>query len=156
MTECRECGGTVSTSARACPHCGAKPAYRPSVAFVVIAGLLLAFGIKSTFFSGSDAPPIAKPVQDEAAERRYLVVAIAAKKLRDSLGDPESVEWIDMLADERAELVCLKYRARNAFGGMQVYTATLTAQLASDSTDDWNRLCAGASLYNVSHAAFAY
>lgn len=153
LTKCRECGKEISTEAKACPHCGAKPPYKPSLAFVLIAGLLVVFGIKASIESSS--PPTASPktaeqqAEDEAKERRHLVVAITAKKLKNSLREPESVEWIDMFTDEKAEVVCLKYRARNGFGGMNVETMTVTTTEAGQETALWNRHCAGVALYDM-------
>jgi hypothetical protein len=44
---CRECGGKVSTNARACPHCGTRffsyPRWRRWVVYVVLIAALLYF-----------------------------------------------------------------------------------------------------------------
>ena len=154
LIKCRECGKDISTEAKACPHCGAKPPYRPSMAFILIAGLLVAFGIKASIESGRPVyQPPAKTAeqvaQDEAKERRHLVVAITAKKLKNGMREPESVEWIFMGTDEKAEVVCLKYRARNGFGGMTVETMTVTTKEAGAESALWNRHCAGAELYDM-------
>ena len=60
MTHCRECQTEVSTSAKACPKCGAdKPAYGKAMygieataqglrgigCFLIVIGLLLTFGL---------------------------------------------------------------------------------------------------------------
>lgn len=146
LVACRECGKEISTDARACPHCGAKPPYRPSLAFVLIAGLLIVFGVKTSFDrDAAPAPPktAAQIAEDESSQRRYLVVAAIAKKLKTSLREPDSVEWIDVLSDEKAETVCLKYRARNGFGGMSVETMTVTPHAAGQQAALWNRHCTG-------------
>lgn len=69
---CRDCGGQVSYSAKACPHCGAKPPPRPagetSVVAVVIG--LLVFG---WFILGGDKDeaPRAPVVQTPAQTAKY-------------------------------------------------------------------------------------
>lgn len=157
LIKCRECGKEISTDAKACPHCGAKPPYRPSLAFVLIAGLLVVFGIKASIDSGRPAPAkTAEETAEEAAkERRYLVTVITAKKLKNAMREPESVEWIILSTDEKAELVCLKYRARNGFGGMSVETMTVTTQESGPEAVLWNRHCAGVSLYDMLYASSA-
>lgn len=154
LIKCRECGKEVSTDAKACPHCGAKPPYRPSLAFVLIAGLLVVFGIKASIESGRapyQPPPktLAQIAEDEAKERRYLVVAITAKKLKNAMREPESVVWEYMGTDENAEVVCLRYRARNGFGGMSVETMTVTTKESGQDAVLWNRHCTSGGLYDM-------
>lgn len=154
LTPCRECGKDMSTDARACPHCGAKPPYRPSLAFILIAGLLVVFGVKAAIESSRPAyqppPKTAEQAAEDAAEqRRHLAVAIAAKKLKDALREPESVEWLYMGADDAADVVCLQYRARNGFGGMAVETMTITAQEAGPQAALWNRHCTGSGMHDM-------
>lgn len=157
LVSCGECGKEISTKAKVCQHCGAKPPYRPSLAFVLIAGLLVVFGIKSAFERDTQMPPptAEQIVQDEASQRRYLVVFIAAKKLKNALREPQSVEWIDMATDDNAEVVCLRYRARNGFGGMSVETMTVTQKESGQDAALWNRHCAREGLHNMIHVRHA-
>lgn len=159
LIKCLECGKEMSNSAKNCPHCGAKPPYKPSLAFILITGLLVVFAIKGIFGGENSTPPPAKTAAaiaaEEAQERRFLVTVITAKKLKNSLREPDSVDWIDILVDEKAETVCLKYRARNGFGGMSIETMAVTSQEAGSDADTWNRHCAGVELYNMSYAKTA-
>lgn len=154
LIKCKECGKDISTDAKVCPHCGAKPPYRPSLAFILIAGLLVVFGIKASIES-SRPPPQAAPktaeqiAEDEAKERRHLVVSVTAKKLKNALREPESVEWLYMGTDEKAEVVCLQYRARNGFGGMSVEMMTVTTQEAGPEAVLWNRHCTGTGMHDM-------
>jgi len=159
LIECHECGKKISSDTKVCPQCGARQRYRPSTGIVVFAILAVIFGIYGVTSTNSPPPKATKTAaelaEDEAKERRHLVVAIAAKKLKNSLREPDSVEWIDMLTDERAEVVCLKYRARNGFGGMSVETLTLTKDEAGQDAALWNRHCAGVELYDMSSVKYA-
>lgn len=152
LVKCRECGKDISTQAKACPHCGAKPPYRPSLAFILVGGLLVAFGLKSML--GEDSPPptpktAEQIAQDIAEERRHLVASITAKKLKNALREPESVVWEYIGTDEKAELVCLRYRARNGFGGMTAEVMTVTTTESGPDAALWNRHCAGVELYDM-------
>ncbi|WP_139233997.1 zinc ribbon domain-containing protein [Halomonas saccharevitans] len=40
ITECTECGGQVSTTAKACPHCGAKD-YKDSFTFGILRRMIM-------------------------------------------------------------------------------------------------------------------
>lgn len=66
LEKCKECGGQVSTEAKACPHCGAKPPKRASRAGVLFIVLVIIFivGVK---FGTPDAPPVS-PVSEAAAK----------------------------------------------------------------------------------------
>lgn len=155
---CGECGKEISTEAKACPHCGAKPPYRPSFALVMIAILLFAFGFNVLFDRGG-SPSIPKTAEqialDEAEKRRNLTVAIIAKELKNTLREPQSVEWISMSTDDNAEVVCLRYRARNGFGGMAVEVMTVTPQKVGQDAALWNRHCTRDGLHNMIHVRHA-
>jgi Na+-transporting methylmalonyl-CoA/oxaloacetate decarboxylase gamma subunit len=154
LIKCGECGKQFSTDAKACPHCGGKAPYKPGAAFILVVGLLIVFGISASIES-SQPPPEAAPktaeqiAQDQAQERRHLVVLITAKKLKDSMREPDSVEWLYMGTDEKAEVVCLRYRARNGFGGMAVETMTITTKEAGQEAELWNRHCIRDGLYDM-------
>jgi len=150
LTKCRECGKEISTEAKACPHCGAKPGSSTAKIILVLVGSVI---IWSIYFGGSETPPQPRTAeqiaQDAAEQRRHLVVAVAAKKLKNAMREPESVEWIDIGTDENAEVVCLRYRARNGFGGMTVETMTITATQAGPDAALWNRHCTRSGLYDM-------
>lgn len=66
LEKCKECGGQISTEAKACPHCGAQPSKRASRAGVLFVALvvILVIGVK---FGTPDAPG-ASPVSEAAAK----------------------------------------------------------------------------------------
>lgn len=117
---------------------------RPSLAFILIAGLIVVFAVKANYDSGHDtapAPTAAERAAKEAEQRRYLAVAIVAKKVKNAMRDPESVVWESIRADEKAETVCLSYRARNGFGGMTREAVTVTPTGSGQDAALWNRHC---------------
>lgn len=156
LIKCKECGKEISTDAKACPHCGAKPPYRPGIGMIVFAGLALIIAIKGLLHESPPIPPKteAEKVADEAKERRYLVTVITAKKLKTMMREPDSVEWMEMWANEQADTVCLKYRSRNGFGGMNVEIMTVTKQEVSQDTAAWNAHCIS-EMYDMLYARHA-
>lgn len=155
MIKCTECGHDISSEAKACPHCGAKPPYRPGVGIVIFG--LAVFAFVYAAISGKPTPTaLPTPEQqalNELSEKRTAAVSITARMIKDSLREPESVQWITALANESGQIVCLEYRARNGFGGMNVERMTITPQGAGQEASRWNDHCAGVSLYDMLHAA---
>lgn len=73
LIKCKECGHDVSTEAKACTNCGAKPKKPASVVQVIVG--LFAVAVVLSMFSGKSEPSAdgqAAPVQDEAACRQDL------------------------------------------------------------------------------------
>lgn len=68
LMKCKECGGPVSSEAKSCPKCGAKPPKRTSLLTWVIGGLF-AWGVGSCVLRQQAAPTPAaqKPVAQAAA-----------------------------------------------------------------------------------------
>lgn len=63
--------------------------------------------------------------------------------------EPESVVWEYMGANEKGEVVCLRYRARNGFGGMSDETMTVTTKESGPEAALWNRYCTSGGLYDM-------
>lgn len=159
LVKCRECGGEVSTAAAACPKCGAKPASSisaRSVLGVLFIGFLM---YRCTLRSESDepakpAPLSADPVQ--AAKAAEYATAAALKKeiafrrvvmmlteLKRAQRDPDSLVWEDISAKADASVMCIRYRSRNGFGGMNKGMLVVANKKASDKSAAWNKHCAG-------------
>lgn len=85
LVKCRECGGPVSTTATACPKCGAKPRQPTSMTTWIIGGLFVLM-VAVMVFSPS------KREQPPAADSSQSVKAAAAVKAD-----------FDMLAKRRQE-----------------------------------------------------
>ena len=157
MISCAECGASVSTNAKTCPGCGvrarhfaAKPKAPPSKRtwlIVVLAGLGLAAILT---MSGVVAPP---PPADPAADSRARTAYAAALDLKRNLRDPSSLTIDQAMVDDAAETVCLSYRARNGFGGLNREHVTIRAGTASTAPARWNKYCAHKTMNDVTYAA---
>jgi len=159
LRPCAECGALISTEAEACPRCGAKPrATMGPIGRVVLGVIALSVGISVFSSRGEDKPvektaPIAKtPEQIEAEEaeksraQRAIFVVTA---LRDGLRDPDSVKWESVSVSDDASLVCVEYRAKNGFGGVNFEQTLYTKGKFSTSAKLWNRYCAGKQLNDL-------
>lgn len=172
MTTCGECGHKISTTAKACPQCGAAQS-RTSPVTYILGGIFTLF-VASCVWNGYQADQAqekaaiaraaaeAKLTQEQraaadarkAAEQeaglRRGAAAVAAKHLRDAMHDPKSfqLEQAIVMADGAA---CYTYRANNGFGALRRHTAVLTlagSMLTSDAHGDafaaaWKKACTG-------------
>lgn len=78
LTKCKECGTQVSTTADACPKCGAKPT-RPNYRWILVLAILGAFVV---FRMASDRPDDAANRQNrEAAAQRSATARAAQEKV---------------------------------------------------------------------------
>lgn len=81
LTKCKECGKEVSTTAKACPHCGAK-VVRTSAFTVIVGGFFVLVAI--TMFAGHLSTESAKAAAAEQQARQA-----AAEKARIASLSPE-------------------------------------------------------------------
>lgn len=73
--------------------------------------------------------------------RPVLATVEAMKALLGAMRQPESVVWEDARAANDGALVCMSFRARNGFGGMNREYATVLKGKASLSAALWNKHC---------------
>lgn len=146
LIKCSECGKDISSEAKACPHCGAKPQYKPSAVFVIVVVALAAIVIKAAIETST--PPISheKSAAEIASDWRHQMGGAAISLLKKRLREPDSLDVISLYTNEAATTVCLKYRARNGFGGYSVEYWIVTESAQSDSISDWNKHCTSVSI----------
>lgn len=160
---CTECGTGVSTSAKACPGCGAsprvlrrasgkKPIDRKGKIIIATLAAATVIGLGSPQLMGSTAPP-PKSAEELASDSRMRAAYLAVNALRASLREPESALFEKVGVDESAATVCLIYRARNGFGGMSRERVVFVDGDPSQRTAVWNKHCARSSLYDLTKIA---
>ena len=165
LIKCKECSNEVSDSAKKCPHCGAKLKMGFIAKFFLF--LLMMFFVGS-FLAGLSqqrkSDELAKMTveerkvyeenkkkEDEAFQKVVLVIYSIKKSLR----DPKSLEFETIFADDMASIVCVQYRARNGFGGMNSEIAVAFDNKISKETNIWNKKCVNQPLKNFKHATYA-
>jgi NMD protein affecting ribosome stability and mRNA decay len=156
LQPCVECGAKISSQASACPQCGAK-ARRKTSAFTKIAGSLFAIIVAVSVLSPKTEvpPPAPKTPAQQAAEAqkeaRFQKTVLVVKTIRSALRDPESVKWESVAANDDASIVCVEYRARNGFGGLNLERATYAKGKLSTESVPWNKNCAHKSLFDMDY-----
>jgi hypothetical protein len=125
LMDCRECKQSVSTTAKACPHCGAKVKKPANVVGGIMGGLLvggLLIGMVSSH-SGSKGAASAQPpsaaqlaagekTKTDDAEDLYRVCA-----LRQAMKNPDAFKLVSAVRAASGEL-CVEYRATNSFNAI--------------------------------------
>lgn len=90
-----------------------------------------------------------KKLQEKRASSAYQSLQV----VKSSLNDPDSLRINSIGVNEIATIVCVDYRAKNAYGGYIRGTATFIKGKASQSAEVWNANCTGTGkgFYDYSH-----
>lgn len=165
IAECVDCGGTVSRLADKCPHCGRPFGEAPAktkLSSIIIAGVVGLF-ILAGIVKSNDATqkenarraalsPADRAAEDEAKRLESVradAVYVARRALKASLRDPDSLELGSVRANRDGTLVCMEYRARNGFGGLNKEILVVRSGTASQELRDWNKHCTSGTLYTM-------
>lgn len=158
MVNCKECNAQISDQASACPQCGAKPKKTVGIAGYIVAGILLVFVMKAAW--REDPPKETRSPQEvalaKAREKAYqdrlgsTMTVLTTIKL--SLRDPASVQWLAATSNETGGVVCVSYRAKNGFGGMNVEYAAYGGGAISTDEKHYRQYCDGKSMHNMKSA----
>lgn len=151
LAKCKECGGQVSTEAKACPACGAPPPKQTSTATLVI-GAIFALVVASCVAHQVDRPAAGQKSAAEKQEDADLGRAIAAGRvLKKGMKDPASFK-VESFVSYPGGAACYEYRAKNSFGavvpGKAVFDGASTLLTADDKERKafvslWNQTCTG-------------
>ena len=163
MISCGECGASVSTEARSCPACGAnrKVFRRPvgakksmswlkkiGIAFGMMFGVSLVGGFAASM-SGTKPGAENESAQDKQQKHMTYQAYLAAKAVKASLRNPDSLSFEQILANDNGSIICLTYRAQNGFGGMNIERVVFKDGDPSQSHASWHAHCAGKMLNDV-------
>lgn len=105
--------------------------------------------------AGAQQPEPETPEQKAekaAADTRYIVAAATSNLLRDTMRDPDSLKFEVLRVNEDATVVCMEYRARNGFGGLNRELMVVTKDRSSQDPSDWNKRCTK-PMYDMMSAA---
>ena len=67
--------------------------------------------------------------------------------LKYSLRDPGSVQWLTIYANDRADIICFEYRAKNGFGGFNIEQTAVV----NEEFGDWQKYCSTPPANNLTH-----
>jgi hypothetical protein len=94
--------------------------------------------------------PIAVDTKEDALFKQRSEAAVTdAVSLKQSLRDPDSLIFEKILANDDGSTVCITYRARNGFGGMNREHAVFAGGPGTTSASAWHKHCEHVMLNNV-------
>lgn len=155
MKPCHECGNQISTQARACPHCGAKPKKTTSIMSMVVA-VLIGFAVLQCSLTNNNTPakPAKTPDQvarEAADETRFKMTLALARQIKRGMRNPDSFVVESARANDDSTVFCMEYRGQNGFGGMNKEFVVVTAASTSQDAKQWNKHCTGAGMHDMLH-----
>lgn len=84
----------------------------------------------------------ARKAEQAAKSARALAIAQAQIALKESLRDPDSLEWDSKFYNLSNGAMCFQYRARNGFGGMnREYLVVAKGKMYPNQASRWNQFC---------------
>lgn len=160
LTNCKTCNHQVSKTAKSCPSCGEKlrmGAFAKVIFWILATPLILM--VLPPFISGfSEGAGLVSPEQKKARqddEARFKLAWSRVSAVKSLMRDPESFA-LESVHVTHADIVCIEYRARNGFGGMNRESVIVDGVQPYQSTDDdgkfrrkWNELCAAQESWNL-------
>jgi hypothetical protein len=160
LLKCHECGEKVSTAAKSCPSCGAKPQNPVGVAgilFAILIGVLL-FQCTGATNQITERPAISAKTPEQLAlekteaaaeKKRYATTASAVEFVMKHARNPSSVVIEIAGASDDSSVVCIQYRAQNGFGGMNRETVSLVNGKIGSDPKQWNKNCLKGNLIDM-------
>lgn len=164
IIKCKECAGEVSSTAKACPKCGAKVPKRTSMltkllALILIPGMLLAvfstnqqtekLRAEAAAIDASLTPEqrAAKQEADERLNAGLLRGRAMVRLIKQNAKNPDSIK-IESAFLTTAGAVCINYRGTNSFNavvpGLMVLPSDASSKSATaeQTPTAWNKHCA--------------
>lgn len=134
LRTCSECKGQVATSAKACPHCGAKVRQPVGLFGYLFVGICVWLVWQIFTADGGGRPSAAGYDPAESARGACLLF------IKQKLHDPGSADFGSATATEISDgrwVVVRDVRARNAMGALQIQS--MQCEMTRDGvTGDWS------------------
>ena len=112
------------------------------IAFGALFGIAFVGQIVAGGSSSGQATPAESQKDRDADARRGAAAMLAAKALKQSLRNPDSLAFVYVHTDDAGNVVCMKYRAQNGFGGMNLGYVVYRDGFPSDTPSVFNKNCA--------------
>lgn len=158
LITCKECGHQISSNAKTCPSCGAKPV-KPVGMLGIITALIIGAIVFKCASPAHEPPPAPTPksaaelaaekIEAEATRKRHAATADTLAYIISHARNPSSVTVELAGASEDGSVVCIQYRAQNGFGGMNRETISQANGKISDNPKQWNKHCLGGNLIDM-------
>lgn len=146
LIACHECKQQISSEAKSCPQCGAKPKGGGGGAVGIVMVVIVGFITYSCAFSGSESAP--KSAAETQADKELNTAIAAARVLKGRSKDPSSFAVESFLIFSGGD-TCYEYRAKNSFGAVVPGKAVFSppGTMLTSETDGrkfivaWNATC---------------
>jgi hypothetical protein len=96
-----------------------------------------------------EAPPLPPPSPPTKQDALAFAVELKACVLYENMPEPDSVEWLNVVANENVSTVCFRYRARNSFGGKSIEETVFSHGHITKGPSSWNAHCTGKAMLNL-------
>lgn len=162
---CGGCGTRAPINAVACPGCGEKfkkksgrPIILVAIAIFIVAVVFLQQGPSNVADAKPSAPPLtseqvaANALKSKQEDARLSGVIAAMRVVKKHLRDPDSLQWAEIGANDDGSVICMRYRAKNGFGGMNVEVASVAKNTLQIGAAAWKRDCTKSPLHDMSFA----
>ena len=162
LIKCVECRSRISDLASTCPSCGApviagaktqptRKLPKTVVAILVLLGLGVLGKVMGSVSgvpgnavgNASEASENAATVSadEKAANARLEMAGLAVGSLKRAARDPDSLKIERVFTTMDAKFACIRYRARNGFGGMNREHVVFASVGGDTSARSWNKYC---------------
>lgn len=136
IVRCADCGKKVSTQAASCPSCGCPEFARPRKRSKIVTyggGFLAVCVVAASALSSSRS---SQSKMDSAAYQTVETIKRASR-------DPGSFQVETFLISSDLETRCIRYRAKNGFGGISVESVVVTREGMLREAYNWHSKCSG-------------
>jgi hypothetical protein len=153
LVTCHECKQQISSEAKVCPQCGAKPKKGIGVGAIVLVGIVGWIAYQCTSASNemqrsASNPPAVKSAAEIQADKDLNTAIAAGRVLKKSAKDPSSFK-MESFVIFPGGAACYEYRAKNSFGAVVPAQAVFTppATMLTSEHDrnrfvkSWNSTC---------------
>lgn len=155
LITCEECKKEISDTAGKCPQCGAKIDKPMRLGSMILAAFVTVAVVQcSLSTNGSSPSKTTQAPPDPVAEARFQKTAMFAAGVKSKMRDPSSFALESARSNEDATVICLEYRARNGFGGMNKEFIVGTTKKVSQDAVAWNKHCTK-PLIDMKHIEYA-
>lgn len=153
LITCHECKQQISSEAKACPQCGAKPKKGIGLGTIVLVGIVGWIAYQCTAASNEMSrraanPPPAKSAEAVQADKELNTAIAAGRLLKQHTKDPSSFKMESFVIFPGGS-ACYEYRAKNSFGAIvpakAVFVPPSTMQTSESDGNrfvkTWNATC---------------